>query len=91
LYIFEIILVWIIGLILVVIIKLIHLVIFFIAGDHCLSLNSNEISKNLSNENSTVHIRSSSLKFRLWLGLGFNAFTCGLMLGTTIYHLIPHV
>ncbi len=65
--------------------------VFFIAGDHCLSLTSNGISKNVSNENSTVHIRVPSLKYRLWLGLGFNAFTCGLMLGTIIYHLIPHV
>jgi hypothetical protein len=74
------------------VIKLIHLVVFFIAGNHCLSLTSNGIAeKDLSNENSTVHIRLPSLKFRLWLGLGFNAFTCGLMLGTAIYHLIPHV
>ena len=38
-----------------------------------------------------VNVRSPSLKYRLWLGLGFNAFTCGLMLGIIIYHLIPHV
>jgi hypothetical protein len=79
--------VWIFGLLLVFIIKLIHFVIFLLGGDHCLSFNSNESS----NENSTVHIHSPSIKYRLWLGLGLNAFTCGLMLGTIIYHLIPHV
>lgn len=61
--------------------------IFFLTSQHCLSLNSN----NILNDDSTVHIRSPSLKYRLWLGLGLNAFTCGLMLGTIIYHLIPHV
>lgn len=93
---FDLILVWILGIILVVLIKLIHLLIFFIAGDHCLSLTSSSISKSLSEqsdlrENPKVNIRFPSLKYRLWLGLGFNAFTCGLMLGTVIYHLIPHV
>ena len=78
------------------IIKLIHLVIFFIDGDYCSSLTSMSISKMLSNQNetendSTVHVRSRSIKFRLWLGLGFNSLTCGLLLGTIIYHLIPHV
>jgi hypothetical protein len=72
-------------------IKLIHFFIFLLAGDYCLSLNSNEASKEFLNENSTVHIHSPSIKYRLWLGLGLNAFTCGLMLGTIIYHLIPHV
>jgi hypothetical protein len=77
-------------------IKLIHLLIFSIAGDHCLFLTSVSISESLSNqselrENPKVNIRFPSLKYRLWLGLGFNAFTCGLMLGTIIYHLIPHV
>ena len=83
--------VWILGLLLVFMIKSIHFFVFFLAGDHCLSLNSNEASKELSNNKSTVHTRSPSIKFRLWLGLGLNAFTCGVMLGTVIYHLIPHV
>jgi hypothetical protein len=33
----------------------------------------------------------SSVKYHHWCRLAFNAFTCGLMLGTFIYHLIPHV
>ncbi|CAF4294026.1 unnamed protein product [Rotaria sp. Silwood2] len=88
--------VWILGLIIVIVIKLIHVIIFFIGGDHCLSLTSVSVSKTLSEENGTrdntsINIRFPPLKYRLWLGLGFNAFTCGLMLGTIIYHLIPHI
>ncbi|CAF1168709.1 unnamed protein product [Rotaria sp. Silwood1] len=88
--------VWILGLIVVIVIKLIHVIIFFIGGDHCLSLTSVSVSKTLSEENETrdntkTTIRFPPLIYRLWLGLGFNAFTCGLMLGTIIYHLIPHI
>ncbi|CAF5131214.1 unnamed protein product [Rotaria sp. Silwood1] len=88
--------VWILGLIVVIVIKLIHVIIFFIGGDHCLSLTSVSVSKTLSEENGTrdntkTTIRFPPLIYRLWLGLGFNAFTCGLMLGTIIYHLIPHI
>ncbi|CAF3650410.1 unnamed protein product [Rotaria sp. Silwood1] len=87
---------WILGLIVVIVIKLIHVIIFFIGGDHCLSLTSVSVSKTLSEENGTrdntkTTIRFPPLIYRLWLGLGFNAFTCGLMLGTIIYHLIPHI
>jgi hypothetical protein len=71
--------------------KLIHFVTFFIAGDHCLSLTSLGISKTLSKQSDATTVRVPPLKYRLWLGLGFNAFTCGVMLGTIIYHLIPHV
>ncbi|CAF1072477.1 unnamed protein product [Rotaria sordida] len=88
--------VWILGLIVVIVIKLIHVTIFFIGGNHCLSLTSVGVSKTLSEENGTrddktTTIRFPPLKYRLWLGLGFNAFTCGLMLGTIVYHLIPHI
>ena len=84
-------LVWILGLIVIFLIKLIHLLIFAIIGDRCLLINSVHNSKNDSHENPIIRIRSSSLKYRLWLGLCLNSFTCGVMLGTTIYHLIPHV
>ncbi|CAM2726371.1 unnamed protein product [Rotaria socialis] len=87
--------VWILGLILVISIKLIHIFIFFIAGDHCLSLTSVGVSKSIYDAHDTgdaaTNVRHPSLKYRLWLGLGFNAFTCGIMLGTIIYHLIPHI
>lgn len=85
------------GLILVAVIKLIHVVIFFVSGDHCLSLTSAGVSKSLTDDrdprtdDGETTVRDPTLKFRLWLGLGFNAFTCGIMLGTIIYHLIPHV
>jgi hypothetical protein len=83
-------------LIIISIIKLIHLLIFFVTGDHCLTLASGSISKPTSKQNDieespTIRIRYPSLKYRLWLGLGLNSFTCGLMLGTIIYHLVPHV
>lgn len=72
------------------------MIIFSIAGDQFSSLSSANTSKSMPNQqvrrqNSTISIRYPPLKYRLWLGLGFNAFTCGLMLGTIIYHLIPHV
>jgi hypothetical protein len=76
--------------------RLIHLIVFFIAGDHCSALTSSGISKTISNhientQNSPDEISFPPIKYHLWLGLGFNAFTCGIILGTTIYHLIPHV
>ncbi|CAF1496238.1 unnamed protein product [Adineta ricciae] len=83
--------VWILGLIVIFLIKLIHLLIFAIIGDRCLLINSVHNSKNDSHENPIIRIRSSSLKYRLWVGLCLNSFTCGLMLGTAIYHLIPHI
>jgi hypothetical protein len=85
-------LVWIIGFILIAIIKLIHLITFSVVGEHRLSLTSIGLEKILSRSSeSTDNNPSLSLISRLWLGLGFNAFTCGLMLGTIIYHFIPHV
>ena len=85
-------LVWILGVILIVVMKLIHLITFSVVGEHCLSLTSVGLSKSLANPTeATDHERSVSIKSRLWLGLGFNAFTCGIMLGTIIFHLIPHV
>ncbi|UJR22577.1 hypothetical protein I4U23_025624 [Adineta vaga] len=88
--------VWVLGLIIIFTIKLIHLLIFSTVGDRCLLINLNSNSKitfsqNDSHESPIINIHSSSLKYRLWLGLGLNSFTCGLMLGTTIYHLIPHI
>jgi hypothetical protein len=76
--------------------KLIHLLIFFFAGDHSFALTSGGISRTLSNhvekmQNSPDEVRFPPIKYHLWLGLGFNAFTCGIILGTVIYHLIPHV
>lgn len=76
--------------------KVIHLLIVFLAGDHASALTSNGITQTLSthtenNRNSIEEIRFSSIKSHLWLGLAFNAFTCGILLGTVIYHLIPHV
>jgi hypothetical protein len=84
---------WIFGLISIVIMKLIYLIVFFIVGHHSSALTSTGISKTISNhvENSPDEISFPSIKYHLWLGLGFNAFTCGIILGTTIYHLIPHV
>jgi hypothetical protein len=76
--------------------KLIHLIIFFLAGDHSSALTSGGISQTLSTHtenlrNSIDEIDFPSIKYHLWLGLGFNAFTCGILLGTVVYHLIPHV
>ncbi len=77
--------------------KLIHIVIFFIAGDHSSALTSGGISRTLSlqAENTRNSIEDEveflPIKYYLWLGLGFNAFTCGIILGTVIYHLLPHV
>jgi hypothetical protein len=87
---------WIIGLAFVVIMKIIHLIIFYIAGDHSSALTSSGISRTIANhventQNSSDEISFPPIKYHLWLGLGFNAFTCGIILGTIIYHLIPHV
>jgi hypothetical protein len=72
--------------------KLIHLIIFFVAGNHSSALTSGGISKTISNHADKAHeIQFPSTKYHLWLGLGFNAFTCGIILGTISYHLIPHV
>jgi hypothetical protein len=87
---------WILGLVAILIMKFIHLIIFFFAGDHSSALTSDGISKTISNhventQNSTDETRFPPIKYHLWLGLAFNAFTCGIILGTIIYHLIPHV
>lgn len=86
-------LLWIGGLIVLIVLKLIHLIVFALLGEHCLSLTSATLTKTLSNAREPLaeQNRPLPLKYRLWLGLGFNAFTCGLMSGTAIYHLIPHV
>ena len=86
--------VWVVGVVVIIIIKLIHLITFSLVGDHCLSLTSIGLLKSLANPkpaDSLDQDPAASIKFRLWLGLGFNAFTCGIMLGTIIFHLIPHV
>ncbi|CAF0895566.1 unnamed protein product [Adineta steineri] len=89
---------WIFGVIIIICIKAVHLLIFSISGDHCSSLTSSNISKATTTTDQNdipqipvVNIRPPSVKYRLWLGLGLNSFTCGLMLGTIIYHLIPHI
>lgn len=86
-------LLWIGGFLLLIVLKSIHFIVFFLLGEHCLSLTSATLTKSLTNrdESATQRNRTLPLKYRLWLGLGFNAFTCGLMSGTVIYHLIPHV
>jgi hypothetical protein len=76
--------------------KSIHLLIFFVVGDHLSALTSRGISKTLSDhsdhqQNATDEIHFPPIKYHLWLGLGFNAFTCGIILGTVVYHLIPQV
>ncbi len=89
---FDSILVWILGLIIIGMMKLIHLIIFFIAGNHSSALTSGGISNHADKtQNATDEIQFPSTKYHLWLGLGFNAFTCGIILGTISYHLIPHV
>lgn len=76
-YYFYLLSVWILGISFLLLIKFIHCIVFFIIGHDCFLFHSKE--------------NSPLIKYRLWLGLGLNAFTCGLMLGTSIYHLIPHV
>lgn len=87
---------WILGFIALVVMKLIHLLIIFMAGNHSSALTSGGISRTISthtenNGNSIAEISFPPIKYHLWLGLGFNAFTCGILLGTVIYHLIPQV
>ena len=45
----------------IVIIKLIHLIIFFIAGNHCFSINFFGISKTLSNHDENTKLNSFSI------------------------------
>lgn len=76
--------------------KIIHLVIVYKAGEHSSALTSGGISRMISthtenSRNSFEEISHPPIKNHLWLGLGFNAFTCGILLGTVIYHLIPQV
>lgn len=76
--------------------KVIQLLTFFISGNHSSALTTRGISRTLSNhaemtQNTTDNIPAPPVKKHLWLGLAFNAFTCGVILGTVIYHLIPHV
>lgn len=78
--------------------KVLHLIIIFIAGHHSSALTSGGISRTISHHNENNHHHHSHdeisyppIKYHLWLGLSFNAFTCGIILGTIIYHLIPHV
>lgn len=87
---------WIFGLIVLLILKALHLIIIYVAGDHSSALTSGGISRTISNhvestQNSPDEVSFPPNKYHLWLGLGFNAFTCGIILGTIMYHLIPHV
>ena len=68
-----------------------HLIIFFGFGKHLSALNFHGMSKTITNENNTDEVHFVSTRYHVWLGLGFNAFTCGISLGTVIYHLIPQV
>ena len=68
----------------------------FFVGDHSSALTSGGISQTISthaenNRNSMEETRFPPIKYHLWLGLVFNALTCGILLGTVTYHLIPHV
>ncbi|CAF0974422.1 unnamed protein product [Adineta ricciae] len=88
--------VWIFGLICIVIIKAVHCIIFLVTGNHTLALTSEGLARSLSNQTPPTctpmdEVRLSPVKYHIWLGLGFNAFTCGLILGTISYHLIPHI
>ncbi|CAF1248062.1 unnamed protein product [Adineta steineri] len=88
--------IWIFGLIFIVAMKFIHLIIFFISGNHSSVLTSGGLARAILNhadnvEPSTDEVRFSPVKYHLWLGLSFNAFTCGIILGTVSYHLIPHI
>ena len=76
--------------------KLIHFIVFSLSGEHSSALTSDGITRTLSTHaealrNPSEDVRVPPVKYHLWLGLGFNAFTCGIILGTVIYHLIPHV
>ena len=68
--------VWMLGVILIVVMKGVHLLIFLVA-------------RHAQRSNAEKQLRS--VKHRLWLHLCSNAFTSGLILGTIVYHLIPHV
>lgn len=87
---------WVFGILLILFMKLIHFLVFSLSGEHSSALTTSGINRTLSNhaealKNPSADIRLPPIKYHLWLGLGFNAFTCGIILGTVIYHLIPHV
>ncbi|UJR26499.1 hypothetical protein I4U23_007826 [Adineta vaga] len=53
--------------------------------------STKHVNQTANRVNLTGEIVFSPVGYHLWLGLGFNAFTCGLILGTISYHLIPHI
>jgi hypothetical protein len=72
--------------------KFVHLIIFFGFGNHLSALTSHGMSTTIPNHGeNTNEVHFPPTKYHVWLGLGFNAFTCGIILGTVIYHLIPQV
>jgi len=87
---------WVSCILLILFMKLIHFIVFSLSGEHSSALTSNGITRTLSThaealKNPSEDVRVPPVKYHLWLGLAFNAFTCGIILGTVIYHLIPHV
>ena len=68
--------VWMLGVLLIVVMKGVHFLAFLVAR-HAQHGNADK--------------QRRSVKHRLWLQLCSNAFTSGLILGTIVYHLIPHV
>lgn len=85
--------VWLFGVIFLLFAKFAHLLNVYIIGDKCESTHIHNDASQTENldKNIKADVRFSSEKYRLWFSLGFNAFNCGLMLGTIIYHLIPQV
>jgi hypothetical protein len=77
---------------LMVIMKLFHAVIFYFCSDRPALLTFVALSETGDcPPNSTDKSSASCVRYHLWLCLSLNAFTCGVMLGTIVYHLIPHV
>lgn len=85
--------VWLFGVIFLLFAKFTHLLSICILNGRCTSDavdNTSSRNDNL-NQSTKLHALFSSVNYYLWFSLGINSFTCGLMLGTIIYHLIPQV